>query len=89
MSKPLLMDFSATWCGPCRMQKPILEEVEKTFEGKVEFKIVDVDQERTLAQKYGIQAVPTIVIEKDGQLIKRFTGVTSADVLTSELKKLV
>lgn len=89
MSKPVLMDFSATWCGPCRMQKPILEDVEKKFEDKVEFKIIDVDQERALAQKYSIQAVPTIVIENDGQIVKRFTGVTSADVLISELEKLI
>lgn len=89
MSKPVLMDFSATWCGPCRMQKPILEEVEKKFKDQVEFKIVDVDQNRDLARKYAIQAVPTLVIEKDGQVVKRFTGVTSADVLSSELKKVL
>lgn len=81
------MDFSATWCGPCRMQKPILEEIEKKFKDQVEFKIVDVDQNRDLARKYAIQAVPTLVIEKDGQVLKRFTGVTSADVLSSELQK--
>jgi thioredoxin 1 len=69
------------------MQKPILEEVEKKFKDQVEFKIVDVDQNRDLAKKYAIQAVPTLVIEKDGQVLKRFTGVTSADVLSSELQK--
>lgn len=89
MSKPILMDFSATWCGPCRMQKPILEEVEKSLKDQVEFKIVDVDQNRDLAKKYSIQAVPTLIIEKDGQVVKRFTGVTSADVLSSELKKVI
>ncbi|AGB50532.1 thioredoxin domain-containing protein [Methanomethylovorans hollandica DSM 15978] len=87
MSKPILMDFSATWCGPCKMQKPILDEVEKKFKDQVEFKIIDVDQNRDLAKKYSIQAVPTLVIEKDDQVLKRFTGVTSADVLSSELQK--
>jgi len=81
------MDFSATWCGPCKMQKPILDEVEKKFKDQVEFKIIDVDQNRDLAKKYSIQAVPTLVIEKDDQVLKRFTGVTSADVLSSELQK--
>jgi thioredoxin 1 len=69
------------------MQKPILEEVEKKLKDQVEFKIVDVDQNRDLAKKYSIQAVPTLVIEKDDQVLKRFTGVTSADVLSSELQK--
>ncbi|MBC7086024.1 MAG: thioredoxin [Methanomethylovorans sp.] len=87
LSKPVLIDFSATWCGPCRMQKPILEQVEKEFKDQVDFKIIDVDQNRDLARRYGIQAVPTLVIEKDGKVLKRFTGVTSADVLSSELRK--
>jgi thioredoxin 1 len=69
------------------MQKPILDEVEKKFKDQVEFKIIDVDQNRDLAKKYSIQAVPTLVIEKDDQVLKRFTGVTSADVLSSELQK--
>jgi thioredoxin 1 len=69
------------------MQKPILDEVEKKFKDQVEFKVIDVDQNRDLAKKYSIQAVPTLVIEKDDQVLKRFTGVTSADVLSSELQK--
>ena len=71
------------------MQKPILEELEKKFKDQVEFKIIDVDQNRELAKKYVVQAVPTLVIEKDGQVVKRFTGVTSGDVLSSELQKVL
>ncbi len=83
------MDFTATWCGPCQIQKPILEQLEGELGDKVEFKMVDVDQNNALAGKYGISAVPTLIIEKDGEIIKRFTGVTSADVLRAELSTLI
>lgn len=87
--KPMLLDFSATWCGPCRMQKPILEELEKKYGDKVEFKVVDVDENQELASKYGIHAVPTLIIQKDGTEVKRFMGVTQGSVLASELDKLL
>ncbi|KGK99000.1 thioredoxin [Methanococcoides methylutens] len=89
MSNVVVLDFTATWCGPCQMQKPILEELEGEMGDKVEFKMVDVDQNNALAGKYGISAVPTLIIEKDGAEVKRFTGVTSADVLRSELNQLI
>lgn len=87
--KPILMDFSATWCGPCRMQKPILEELEKKYKDKVEFKVIDVDENQQLASKYSIHAVPTLIIEKDGVEVKRFMGVTQGSVLSSELDKIL
>lgn len=87
--KPVLMDFSATWCGPCRMQKPILEELEKDYADRVEFKIIDVDENQELASKYGIHAVPTLIIEKDGTEIKRYMGVTQKSVLVTELDNLL
>jgi thioredoxin 1 len=89
MSNVIVMDFTATWCGPCQIQKPILEQLEGELGDKVEFKMVDVDQNNALAGKYGISAVPTLIIEKDGEVVKRFTGVTSADVLRAELSALI
>ncbi len=89
MSKVELLDFSATWCGPCKMQKPFLEEVEAELGDKVEVKEIDVDKNRELAGKYGIQAVPTLVILKDGEVAKRFTGVTAAAILIEELNKVL
>ncbi|ABE52734.1 thioredoxin family protein [Methanococcoides burtonii] len=89
MSNVVIMDFTATWCGPCQIQKPILEQLEGELGDKVEFKMVDVDQNNALAGKYGVSAVPTLIIEKDGEVVKRYTGVTSADVLRAELNTLI
>ncbi|WP_406656131.1 thioredoxin domain-containing protein [Methanolobus sp. ZRKC2] len=89
MSKPELLDFSATWCGPCKMQKPILDKVKEELGDKVDVKVIDVDQNQDMARKYGVQAVPTLVILKDGEPVKRFTGVTTAGVLIEELNKVL
>lgn len=89
MSKVELLDFSATWCGPCKMQHPILEEVKAKMGDKVELKVVDVDENQALAAQYAIQAVPTLIILKDGEIAKRFTGVTTAAVLIEELNKVL
>lgn len=85
MSKVVLMDFFAEWCGPCKMQDPIMEELKKIFGDKVEFKKVDVDNNNELASKFMVHAVPTLVIEKDGAVFKRYTGVTRANVLEADL----
>ncbi|MDA0524571.1 thioredoxin family protein [Methanococcoides alaskense] len=89
MSNVVVMDFTATWCGPCQIQKPILEQLEGELGEKVEFKMIDVDQNNALAGKYGVSAVPTLIIEKNGEIVKRYTGVTSADVLRAELNTLI
>jgi len=79
------MDFFAEWCGPCKMQDPIIEELKKIFGDKVEFKKVDVDNNNELAVKFMVHAVPTLVIEKDGAVFKRYTGVTRTNVLEADL----
>ncbi len=89
MSKPELLDFSATWCGPCKMQKPFLDKVKEEFGDQVDVKVIDVDQNQEMAAKYGIQAVPTLIIVKEGEAVKRFTGVTTAGILIEELKKVL
>jgi len=85
MSNVILMDFYADWCGPCKMQDPIIEELKKKFGDKVEFKKVDVDTNYELASKYTIHAVPTLILEKDGTLFKRYVGVTRANVLEADI----
>ena len=76
--KPVLVDFWATWCGPCMRQGPIVEELagEGYSVGKV-----DVDQEPALAQKYQVMSIPTLIIFKDGKEAKRLVGLTAKDTL--------
>jgi len=89
MTKPVLYDFFATWCGPCRIQTPILEELGKKMGDAVEIKKVDVDQHMDLAVKYGIRVVPTIIIEKDEKVVRMMEGVTDAATLEKLLRPLV
>ncbi|MDR3101734.1 MAG: thioredoxin [Methanocalculaceae archaeon] len=88
MAKPILYDFFATWCGPCRMQSPIIDSLAEKVGGKVDVKKVDVDQFPDLANKYQISVVPTLVIEKDGKIVHRLEGVTNADRLETLLASL-
>lgn len=85
MSNVVVIDFMAEWCGPCKMQDPIIEEMKKRFEGKVEFKKIDIDENEELAKKYKIMAVPTLIIEKDGQIFEKYVGVTRSKVLENTI----
>jgi len=69
------------------MQDPIIEELEKKFAGSVEFKKIDADQNMEMSAKYGIQAIPTLVIEKDGKIFKKYVGVTKSNVLEADLNE--
>lgn len=85
MGKPVLIDFYADWCAPCKMQDPIMEELKKKFGDKVEFRKINVDDNIELSIKYEIRAVPTLVLEKDGVPLKRYIGVTRGQVLEADL----
>lgn len=77
-----LLDFWASWCGPCQVMKPIIEELEKELSGKVEVEKIDVDQNQAKASEYGVMSIPTYIILKDGKEIGRKIGVTAkADLL--------
>jgi thioredoxin 1 len=89
MGKPVLLDFFAEWCGPCRRQGPILEDLKRSLGDRVEIRKIDVDDHMDLANKYGIRVVPTLIIEKDGKVFQTLEGVTSAESLEQMLLPLV
>ena len=89
MSKPVLIDFYAEWCGPCKRMGPIIDELKKRMGDLVEIRKLNVDEHMAEAQKYHISVVPTIIIEKDDVVVQKFQGVTDTDTLESVLRPLV
>ncbi|MFD2825463.1 thioredoxin [Leeuwenhoekiella aestuarii] len=82
---PVLIDFFATWCGPCQTLAPILEDVKKDMGEKVKIIKVDVDKNQTLAQKFQVRGVPTLMLFKDGKQVWRQSGVLTR----ADLKKVI
>ncbi len=89
MGKPVLIDFYADWCGPCRLQSPIVEELAQRMGDQVEVKKINVDDNMDLANKYRIYVVPTLIIEKDQKEIRRIEGLTDVSSLEAMIKPLV
>ena len=86
-SKPVVIDFHATWCGPCKVLSPILEELDDEIEGVVFVKL-DVDQHPQIAGQNQVMGVPTVVILKDGEVKDRFVGVQPKEVIKEKITSL-
>jgi len=74
-SIPVLVDFWATWCGPCRMLAPILDQIAEKYEGRLKVGKVNIDQEPELAGRFEVMAIPTVILFKDGKAVDSFMGV--------------
>ena len=85
---PVMIDFYAEWCGPCRMMSPVVEKLAKEYENKVKIGKVNVDEQVSLAMKYGIQSIPSFVFIKDGKVVDKVTGAMPGAVLGSYLEEL-
>ncbi|MCM1484473.1 MAG: thioredoxin [Muribaculaceae bacterium] len=87
--KPTLVDFFATWCGPCKMQGPILEQVKRTLGDSVNIIKVDVDKAQELSARYRVQSVPTLILFKDGEAVWRGAGLHQAAQLEQKLREYI
>ena len=81
----VLVDFWATWCGPCRMQAPVLEKLDAELQGSVKICKVDVDENPGLAQRFGVSSIPTLVVIRDGKAVKGVVGLHNLEQLKALL----
>jgi thioredoxin len=87
--KPVLVDFGAEWCGPCRTLGPIIEELATEYEGRVVVGKVDVDNNQEFTAKYGVRNIPTVLMFKNGEVVGRQVGVASKKTYTDSLDSLL
>lgn len=87
--KPVIIDFWATWCGPCQMVGPMIDELATEYEGRIIVGKVDVDANQELPMKYGVRNIPTILFIKNGEIQKKLVGAQTKQTLKEEAEKLL
>ena len=88
-SKPVVVDFGATWCGPCQMVAPIIEELAHEYDGRVVIGKCDVDQDSDLPGRFNVRNIPTILFIKNGEVVSKIVGAQSKDVLKKAIEGLL
>ena len=84
---PVVVDFYADWCGPCKMLAPVMEKLEKEYEGKAVFIKINTDNNPTTSQKYGVTGIPAVKLFKDGEVVDEFTGLIPEEDIKKWLNK--
>ena len=84
---PVVVDFWATWCGPCRKLAPVIEELAKNYDSKVRFVKVNVEESLNIAKEYSISGLPTLMIFKSGEAVERMTGLMPKSTIVSNIEK--
>ena len=88
--KPTLIDFSATWCGPCKIMKPVFNDLEDTYDDRMNFVNIDIDENPELSRRYNINAVPTFIfLDKNGNVVVTMEGAMEQSVLENQINKMI
>ena len=88
-TKPVLVDFWAEWCAPCRMLSPVVDEVASSYEGKIVVGKVNIDEQPGLAQKFGVMSIPTLILFKNGKIEKKSIGVVGKDKIAGMIDSVL
>lgn len=87
--KPVILDFYADWCGPCKMMSPVIDELAGDYDGKVKIGKVNTDENRAVAAKYNVMSIPTIILIKDGQVVDQVVGAVPKTVLEQKINNML
>ena len=85
--KPVLIDLYADWCGPCKMQSPIIDELAEEYGDKIKVGKVNIDENMALAERYQVMSIPTLLIIKDGNIAKQFIGLTDKNLIVESIEE--
>jgi len=87
--RPVLVDFSATWCGPCKKLEPVVHEIAADYEGRLKVVKVDIDKAPTIAAKFAVMAVPTLIFFRDGKVVDQLSGLVAKRVIAERIDKVL